>query len=360
MLNAASPGLALLAAAVLYAAASRDAAAQRRPPETPLSVCVTGDLLLDRGVRTQIRIIGADALLNDVSPLFADADAVIANLECPVTAVRAPLEKRYVFRAEPAWLCALRADGLTHVVLANNHTNDQGRDGLIATAAHARAAGLTPIGYGCIQDSACAPVLIMRGAQRLAVFASVPVPLENWMYADTLPGPCQATAEQLAERIRAWRRAHPADGILAVLHWGREYRETPEPEQIVAAHALIDAGADALVGHHPHVVQRVELYRGRPILYSVGNFVFDQRAPLASRAMLARLTLRSGGGIDASLAPLAIRRCVPSPSGGREGERFRRDLEALSPGVRLARRGQRWMMRSGEPARSGAGNGGTP
>ncbi|MBL0174461.1 MAG: CapA family protein [Ignavibacteria bacterium] len=350
MLNAVAPALALVAAVLLFATDTRGAKAQRRPTEPPLTVLVAGDLLLDRGVRTQIRIFGADALLKDVTPLFADADAVIANLECPATDLRAPLEKRYIFRAEPAWLRALRASGLTHVVLANNHTIDQGRDGLISTAEHARARGLAPIGYGGTQDGACAPVLIARGAQRLAVFASVPLPLENWMYADTLPGPCQATAEQLAARIRAWKRAHAEDGILALLHWGREFHETPEPEQVAEAHALIDAGADAVVGHHPHVVQRVELYRGRPILYSVGNFVFDQRAPLASRALLARLDFRRGEGPEVSLLPLAISRCVPSPLSGRREERFRRDLESLSPGVRLARRDRHWRMRGAEHA----------
>jgi poly-gamma-glutamate synthesis protein (capsule biosynthesis protein) len=336
MSRAFRPLAALLLVAALQCAAQNSAAA--------IDVCLAGDLLLDRGVRARIRNIGPDALLNGVRAPFAACDAVIANLECPATLAGSPLEKKYVFRAEPSWLPALGRAGITHVTLANNHSNDQGREGLRQTMRALRDAGIEAIGAGAAQREACGPALIeVRGA-RLAVFASVPLPLENWMFGDTLAGPCQDTPSQSAERVREWKQRHPGDVVLVLLHWGIEHREIPEPEQVADAHALIDAGADAVVGHHPHVVQRAELYRGKPILYSIGNFVFDQRTPLASRCLVARLRIPARGRPALSLLPLAIARCAPVPLPSAARARFLADLRRLSPGVRLREARGWWTM----------------
>ncbi|MDR0815312.1 MAG: CapA family protein, partial [Bacteroidales bacterium] len=105
-----------------------------------LTICFTGDVLLDRGVREQIDRRGIDALFADVAPLWANYDAVVVNLECPVTTRQAPVNKQYIFRGEPEWLPALRKAGITHAVLANNHTYDQGRGGLEDTYHNLKAA----------------------------------------------------------------------------------------------------------------------------------------------------------------------------------------------------------------------------
>ena len=338
--------------AVLLLVCGSTALAQSIP--ATFTVGVAGDVLLDRGVRARLRAVGPAALLKETHACIVQCDAVIANLECPATLLRAPLEKKFVFRAEPRWLFALREAGITHLTLANNHSNDQGRAGLVATVDALRAAAMTPLGAGATQDAACAPVLLAGNGVRLAVFASVPLPLENWMFADSLAGPCQATAAQLAARIRAWKREHPEDAVLVLLHWGREFHETPEPDQVADAHALVDAGADAIAGHHPHVVQRVECYRGKPILYSIGNFLFDQRAPLASRCVFARFSVGAGGRISTVLHPFAIRRCAPVPMHRTAREQFRNDLERLSPGVRLTSHGDAWIVETSPHAAAGA------
>ncbi|MDR0891080.1 MAG: CapA family protein, partial [Mediterranea sp.] len=123
-------------------------AACRPPEETTLSILFTGDVLLDRGVRQQIESRGVDSLFSSVSPLFHAMDATVVNLECPLTAHHTPIQKRYIFRAEPVWAKALARAGITHAALANNHSMDQGRSGLADTYQCLSNAGITPIGYG--------------------------------------------------------------------------------------------------------------------------------------------------------------------------------------------------------------------
>jgi poly-gamma-glutamate synthesis protein (capsule biosynthesis protein) len=111
-----------------------------------VSIIFTGDILLDRGVRRQIETSGVESLFApDVDSLFRQADVVVGNLECPVTRVKAPVQKLYCFRGEPQWLDALKAHGFTHLNMANNHTVDQGRRGLRDTWQNVRRAGMVPV-----------------------------------------------------------------------------------------------------------------------------------------------------------------------------------------------------------------------
>ena len=131
------------------------------PGRVGVGLLFTGDVLLSRGVGRVIRYAGADRLFSpSVDSLFATAQMVVANLECPATAIDAPLSKRFVFRADPAVLPALRRHGITHLNLANNHSIDQGREGLADTYHNIIKAGMTPIGYGATDAEACRPLLL--------------------------------------------------------------------------------------------------------------------------------------------------------------------------------------------------------
>ena len=130
-------------------------------PGDTLSVVFTGDVLLDRGVREFIGHKGVDALFSpSVDSLFHASDIVVANLECPVTKIKAPVQKIYIFRGEPEWLPALRRHGITHLNLANNHSIDQGREGLADTWQQVRQAGMVPVGAAPTMDQAAEPVLL--------------------------------------------------------------------------------------------------------------------------------------------------------------------------------------------------------
>ena len=124
-----------------------------------LSIVFTGDILLDRGVRRVINHHGVDHLFSDgIDSVFRSAQVVVGNLECPATKIEAPVFKQYIFRAEPEWLDTLRQHGITHLNLANNHSIDQGRKGLLDTRQNIVKAGMVPIGAGANMQEAAKPV----------------------------------------------------------------------------------------------------------------------------------------------------------------------------------------------------------
>ena len=195
-------------------------AACQQPSEECLSIAFTGDVLLDRGVRQQIRKKGVEHLFESVTPLFRSVDATVINLECPITSVRSPLHKKYIFRAEPIWATVLSQAGITHAAMANNHTIDQGRNGLTDTNQYLLSSGITPVGYGDASPQSCQPVLIKKGKIEVALYNSVALPLENWVYLENSPGICQQPIEELKEEITNFKRQNPKSYIVVILHWG--------------------------------------------------------------------------------------------------------------------------------------------
>jgi poly-gamma-glutamate synthesis protein (capsule biosynthesis protein) len=187
---------------------------------------------------------------------------------------------------------------------------DQGRSGLADTYQCLSNAGITPIGYGRNAAESARPILIRKGHIRVALFNSVLLPLENWVYLDGEPGICQLPADALAEAIGQYKRTHPDTYVVVILHWGMEYQASPTLSQRMGAHKLVAAGTDAVVGHHPHVVQPEEYIDGRPVFYSLGNFVFDQRKPETSQSLLVQLDF-TDKGISVKQHWATIRQCKP-------------------------------------------------
>ncbi|MBQ7442941.1 MAG: CapA family protein [Bacteroidaceae bacterium] len=253
------------------------------------TVLLTGDIMLDRGVRRRIEADGIDALFTPaIDSALAAADVVVGNLECPATSVRRPAFKRFVFRAEPQWLGALQRHGFTHLNLANNHSVDQGRAGLEDTHRQVTAHGMTPIGAGPTPAEACRPVLLTTHPRPVYLVATLRMPLENFPPLPRAWDVSREDTDSLLRRVRELRRREPRAVIIVSPHWGWEHRLHPEPAQRFLAHRIIDAGADVVAGHHTHTLQDVETYRGRTIAYSLGNFIFDPRHGInASAAMLA-------------------------------------------------------------------------
>lgn len=270
-----------------------------------LKILFTGDVLLDRGVRPCAERQGISALFAGVDSVFRQADAVVINLECPLTDTVTPVNKHFVFRGEPQWAKGLREAGITHAAMANNHTYDQGRQGLLSTYNHLKEAGIEPLGYGTTKSERLEPVIIRKGAIEVALFNSVTLPLENWYDLDDRPGICQASASTLADAIRSYRASHPHTKIIAVLHWGVELQTAPSMQQRIDAQTLLQAGADVIVGHHPHVVQPLRYLNGKPVFYSLGNFVFDQSLPITHQAAMAHITIQ-GDSISAKSLPVRI------------------------------------------------------
>ena len=274
-------------------------------------ITLTGDILLDRGVRQVVEQKGIDQLFSpEIDSVFRTSDAVVGNLECPATKIHAPVFKQYIFRAEPEWLNDLRRHGVTHLNLANNHSIDQGRKGLIDTKENIIKAGMTPIGAGQNQEEAATPVLLIDSPRRVWLLASLQMALENFAFLPDQPCVSQQPIEALCQRITQLRQADPTCYIIVSLHWGWENHLEVVPRQRYEARQLIDAGADCLVCHHTHTRQPMETYQGKPIFYSLGNFIFDPRNDLNSHGAMVRLTITEQGA-NAEEIPIVIRQCRP-------------------------------------------------
>lgn len=204
-------------------------------------------------------------------PLFEGADLLIGNLEGTFTDRGEALDKRYTFRTPPHLAQGLADAGFDAVSLANNHSFDFGRDGLVDTIDALEAVDVTPFGAGPDADAAYAPALFEIEGQTVALLGLNAI---GGTRAATDVQSGVAWADTDAEA--AVRSAVAlADYVIVMIHAGVEYSSTPTEPQSAFARSVIDAGADVVVGHHPHALQPWEAYEDGLILHSLGNFVFD-------------------------------------------------------------------------------------
>lgn len=265
-------------------------------PASAFTLLFAGDVMLDDGPGRSIAA-GRDPLAPFDAVLRA-ADVRIANLECPIAAgaTGQPLDRKiYSFRAHPRVTAVLKGR-FDAVSVANNHAGDYGHAAFLETLAHVRAAGLQPFGGGANLREAHTPLWIERDGLRVAVLAYNEFKPRAFEAGATSPGVAWSEDSQVLADIAA-ARAAGADLVIPFMHWGWERERTPGTRQRHLARLMIDAGAAAVIGGHPHVTQGAELYRGKPIIWSLGNFVFDgfDDLPAAHRGWLVRLTLDRQG-----------------------------------------------------------------
>jgi len=274
-------------------------------------IIFTGDLLLDRGVREKIKHKGMDDLFHEsIDAIFLSSDIVVANLECPATKIKEPIHKKFIFRAEPEWLERLESHGITHLNLANNHSMDQGRKGLVDTHKQILKYNMIPLGFGLNAKQACQPTLLTTYPRKVYLLSSLQVPSENWTFLENQPCVCEESIETIAERIEKMKTEDENAVVIVQLHWGAEHTLKPMILQKQQAYQLIDAGADVIVGHHPHTIQTVELYKKKPIYYSIGNFIFDQKKPINSKGLLVSLEIDKSNILSTQIE-IEIENCVP-------------------------------------------------
>lgn len=246
----------------------------QNPTQARVSFCAVGDILLDRGIRASIQSNSVDYPFEHVSEFINDFDLAFCNLECPVSAVGQSTGKIYCFRADTSYFSGVQDAGFNLFSLANNHIIDWGEKACLDTKQLIEKNNLYVVGAGKDQVEAQAPLFIKMNGLKFAFLASVGIPLKDMIWPISKPGPAQANLEQLVELILKIRQS--IDYIVVSLHWGTEYEHLPRSHQVIWAHTLINAGADLIIGHHPHVLQSIEYYNNRVILYSLGNFIFDQ------------------------------------------------------------------------------------
>lgn len=238
-----------------------------------VSVVFVGDVMV---AETPGKLIaqGVDPFLPFQSLLQAH-DLRIGNLECVVATGGTALAKPYTFRAEPRVLPVLKRH-FDAMSLANNHSGDFGKAAFAEQLDLMRKAGLPYFGGGVDATEAHAPLIMERNGLRIALLGYVEFKPRAFEADAHRPGVAwSGEDDQVIEDIVAARTVHRADIVIPYMHWGWEEEAQPSPRLREFARRMIDAGADMVVGGHPHVTQGADVYKGKPIIYSLGNFLFN-------------------------------------------------------------------------------------
>jgi len=266
----------------------------------------TGDVSLDPSQIPAFRTHGYEWAWSGLGGLFGRDDLTMVNLECPATDIVDPEPKLFTFRCDPGALPAARRAGVDVLSQANNHAYDQGPAGLVDSLDAIRAAGLASVGAGADESEALRAARFEVRGWTVAVVGIDQVldPLDQ-VAGPNKPGTAAGHDFQLA--LRAVRdAAASSDLVFVMIHWGVELEARPRPYQVRQAHRMVDAGADVIFGSHPHVLQPLETYRGRPIFYSLGNLVWLRISEEASATAVAEVVVAPDGTIKAKMLPIEI------------------------------------------------------
>jgi poly-gamma-glutamate synthesis protein (capsule biosynthesis protein) len=263
-----------------------------------------GDIGLGRSMERQLARYGPTHPWEGIEPILNEADLTVANLEGVLTTQGEPLNKSYLIRAHPDWGQALLKGGLDLLTLANNHALDFGPEGLDETSTTLQALGMAIVGAGPSKQAAHRPALFDLNGVRVAILGYAAA---RWNGSVDVPTTDRlAWAEPSAVRTDVQAIRDQADLVIILLHAGTEYAATPSADQVTFAHAAIDAGADLVVGHHPHVTQTVEQYKQGIVVYSLGDALFDIPRQAAMQGDLLRVHATQEGLTQIELWPFWI------------------------------------------------------
>ena len=244
-------------------------------------LAAAGGIIYGRGVQQRVEKYGDPGRPFDlVRDIFQGADLAIATLEAALSGdANKPCNTCLVFVGNERYASAIADAGFDALSLAGNHIGDAGPQGVLDSIRAVRDAGMVPFGAGPDLASARKPAVLEVDGLRVALLGYDDVPPESYGATETRAGDAHLYHDdpryaEVRADIAAARAV--ADLVIVVPHWGIEYEDRPREWVVSAAHAMIDAGADLILADHPHWVQSVELYQGRYIAYSMGNFVFDQ------------------------------------------------------------------------------------
>jgi poly-gamma-glutamate synthesis protein (capsule biosynthesis protein) len=306
-------------------------------PAASWTIVAGGDIMLDRGVAQTLKIKGKGAdfpfdggtaeitsICKDCSPLGWDtprtrrtgnagvvrdliesADIAIANFENPAPNVFRYHTSGTTFSADPKLIAGLATAGIDWVGIANNHIRDAGGDGILQTIANLRKHGIVSSGAGKDLAAARRPAVLEAGGVKVAFLAYDTIRRDAGAGANRA-GSALMSAAALRADVKA-ARAAGAQVVIVFPHWGTEYDPTPFAGQQSLARAAIDAGADLVIGNHAHWAGAVEVYKGRPIWYALGNFVFDQTWSIPTmEGITLELTFRGPTLVQARMRPHII------------------------------------------------------
>ena len=238
-----------------------------------IKMVFVGDIMLDRGVEYRLKKLGEDYTypFRNVKGYLGGFDLVFGNLESVISNQGRKMGSIYSFRSEPKSIDGLTYAGFNILSSANNHSFDYGGSALVDSVNRLREAGIVSVGAG--RSEVYKPVIMEINNMKIGFLAYTLVGSHNWTASDDVFGVAWLGKGHKDEISQA---KEDTDYLVVSLHFGDEYESQPSGQSREMARSIIDAGADLLIGHHPHVVQPLERYNGGHIAYSLGNFLFDQ------------------------------------------------------------------------------------
>ncbi|SFB33700.1 poly-gamma-glutamate synthesis protein (capsule biosynthesis protein) [Cohnella sp. OV330] len=328
--------------------ATPDAGTADDPSDSPpsgasVSLAFVGDILPASTVGKLIEQYGVDYPFKLAKPLLESADIAAGNLEAPITTRGTPAEnKQFVFKGKPEYLAGLKNAGLDVVSLANNHTLDQGWEGLSDTMDALDDIKLKHMGSGADDKEAFEPVYIEHNGITVAyIGVSNVVPDGSWKAGPDHPG--VAETYDTTRAVAAVKKARElAEIVVVMVHWGNERADTPKDAQFNVGHTLIDAGADLIVGSHPHVLQGFEAYKGKWIAYSLGNFVFTTKQEYSKTQDTGVLTATctADGKCRLKFDPMYAKASQPGPMEPEQAQALLARLNKVSYGATVDSKGR--------------------
>lgn len=298
-------------------------------PKENVSVAVTGDVMF---ARKMPNVLGMDSSpFAGVSDVVSNVDLLLVNFENAATSSGNAVKGDVPLSCDPSYVPLLKANNNTVASLANNHAFDYGIEGMKDTVKNLEDAGITPIGAGETEDEAHQAVVKEINGRKITIlnymdsnnFAEYSYDVMPYANGST-PG---YSAYDSADAQKQIAEHNDSDMIIAYLHFGNEYSNSPNEDQVKIAHELIDYGADVVLGSHPHVTQGIEVYKGKPVFYSLGNFIFDQSNTATHSAYFVKLDLVDNTCV-CTVYPIYISNYLPQYMGSEDGTSL---LTNLSP-----------------------------
>ena len=274
-----------------------------------MRLAAVGDVLLARGVERQIAKHGRGYPFKKIKSTISRADLAFFNLECTLSTRGTPHRRRFLFRADPALAGTLHSSGFDVASLANNHTTDFGRDAFTDTIAAVRRNEMIAVGAGKDRADALRVRVVRKNGLRIGFVAYTDIPSGGVVRLGDRPTVAGANMDEVPGQIRAAKLR--CDVLVVSFHWGIEYMTRPTERQRRLARLCIDNGADLILGHHPHVLQTVEVYKSKPIVYSMGAFVWDPILPRTDRSAIYLFDLSKSSARLTRTIPVRIVRCQP-------------------------------------------------
>lgn len=278
-----------------------------------ITLGLTGDIMLGRFVDQSIKRYGASNIFSGTGLDLTSLDYLTGNFEHPITHSDIQLDhkkrEKIYLSVERDALDVIRKTDFTNVNLANNHMYDYEENGILHTIDTFSDAGIPFVGAGENRAEAYQIHYAEIKGKTIATLGFTDIYTRNALTGIETPGVATTNMKIMLSKIEEAKKY--ADIVITHIHWGTEYKTKQDKRQVQIAEVLAEAGVDIIIGHHPHVLQSVEVIDGTIVFYSLGNFVFDQGWSITRETVLPIITLQPTGEVKIQLHPMLIKEGIP-------------------------------------------------